>query len=149
MLRTIGLCIFVAAPGFSLTQQVAVDYNHKFDEFNGANWENAMSRLDNFALEMGNDSNEIGVVIVYGGSHGRRGEAKAWSACVKEYLTNRRGIPASRLIMMDGGYRRSLTVELWGTADRKYVPNPTAQIEIKNVRFSKGKIGHWRKMCAS
>jgi hypothetical protein len=146
-------CVFLATLLFlvgndGLAQQVAADQTHKVDEFSGAGWESAMAHLDSFVVELQNNPNEVGVVMVYGGNHRRRGEAKAWSACIKDYLTKRRGIPANRLIMIDGGYRQTLTVELWRTADRKFLPSPSAQIKLKSVRFTKGKIGPWRKMCA-
>ena len=127
--------------------RVFVDYSHKVDEFSGVNWESAMAHLDNFALSLNDNPNEVGVIIVYGGQHRRRGEASAWSACIRDYLVNRRGISADRLVIVDGGYRQSPTVELWGAADRRYVPKPSQQLRSKDVRFMKGQIGHWRRMC--
>jgi hypothetical protein len=130
-----------------VAQQTSVDYSHKFNQFYGAGWENAMAHLDAFALSLNNSPNELGVVIVYGGNHGRRGEAKAWSACVKDYLVNRRSIDASKLIMIEGGYRRSLTVELWGAADPKHVPTASPEISAKHVKFKSGRMRPWRRMC--
>lgn len=128
-------------------QQVSVDHWHKFDEFYGVNWESAMAHLDGFALGLNNNPSEVGAIIIYGGQHRRRGEASAWSACVKDYLVNRRGISADKLVMVDGGYRQSPTVELWGTADRRYIPTPSQQLRPKDVRFTKGQVGRWRRMC--
>ena len=123
-------------------QQVIVDYSSKFDEFYGSGWESAMGRLDNFALDLRNNPRMIGVLIVYGGKRSRRGEARAWSACLKGYLISRRGIEASRIVMVNGGYRDDLTVELWETTDRKHIPNPEPQVKPKDVRFKKGKVIH-------
>lgn len=107
-----------------------------------------MAHLDNFAVSLANKPNDIGVIIVYGGSRGRRGEARGWSACIKDYLINRRRFEAGRLIVRDGGYRQLLTAELWEATDKNHVPAPSGQIKLKNVRFRKGTIGRWRKMCA-
>jgi hypothetical protein len=57
-------------------QQIAVDYSHKFDEFYGASWESAMAHIDAFALSLSDSPNEISVIIVCGGNHRLRGEAK-------------------------------------------------------------------------
>jgi hypothetical protein len=108
-----------------------------------------MAHLDGFAISLNDNPNQLGFIIVYGGNQRLRGEAKAWSACVKDYLVKRRSITSDRLIILDGGYRRSLTVELWETTDRKDVPTPSQQIPRKDVKFKKGKIGHWRRMCNS
>jgi hypothetical protein len=149
LIKSFALSIALGLLAFHLgaAQQVFVDYSHRFDEFYGANWESTMAHLDNFAISLNDNSNQLGVIIVYGGNQRLRGEAKAWSACVKDYLVNRRSVSASRLIMIDGGYRKELTVELWGTADRRYAPAPSQQIPLKDVKFKKGKIGRWRRMC--
>ncbi|MGI9068961.1 MAG: hypothetical protein ACR2HX_21475 [Pyrinomonadaceae bacterium] len=127
---------------FVEAQQVVVDYNSKFDEFSGSGWESAMARLDHFAIDLRNNPHMIGVLIVYGGKRSRRGEARAWSACLKDYLVGRRGIEANRIVMVDGGYREDLTVELWETADRKHIPKPQPGVKSKDVRFRKGKAIH-------
>ena len=114
----------------------------KFDEFSGSNWEDAMTRLDNFALELTNNPHMTGVLIVYGGQQSRRGEPGAWSSCLRSYLVSRRGIESKRIVMINGGYRAALSVELWETADRKQMPNPTPHVKPKDVRFGKGKVKH-------
>jgi len=129
-------------------RDVAANAPHKVDEFTGANWESAMAHLDNFTLEMNNNPAEVGVIIVYGGSHEKRGEARAWSACIKDYLIKRRSIATERLIVIDGGYRKTLTAELWGAVDKTHLPAPSGQISLRDVRFKKGKIGPWRRMCS-
>lgn len=106
-----------------------------------------MAHLDGFAISLNDNPNQLGVIIVYGGNQRLRGEAKAWSACVNDYLVKRRNMSSDRLIILDGGYRKSLTVELWETTDRKDVPTPSQQIARKDVKLKKGKIGHWRRMC--
>jgi len=122
--------------------QVVADYSRKFDEFQGSNWESAIAHLDNFAVDMRNNPQMIGVLIVYGGQCGRRGEARAWRGCLRNYLISRRGIEPNRIVMLNGGYREGLTVELWETADRKHIPKLRPHIKTKDVRFIKGKVRH-------
>jgi hypothetical protein len=112
----------------------------KFDEFQGSGWEDAMARLDNFTLDLRNNPNAIGVLIIYGGQHGRRGETRAWTRCVRRYLVNRRGTEANRILIMDGGYREQLTVELWETPDKHYLPKPGPHVKPHEVKFKKGVV---------
>jgi hypothetical protein len=151
LIKSFALSIALALLAFHVgaAQPVFVDDSHKFDEFYGPNWESAMAHLDGFTISLNDNPNQLGVIIVYGGNQRLRGEAKAWSACVKDYLVKRRSITSDRLIILDGGYRKSLTIELWETTDRKDVPTPSQQIARKDVKFKNGKIGHWRRMCNS
>jgi hypothetical protein len=136
---TIVLVLCVGVLGASRrveAEQTAV----KFDEFHGSGWESAASHLDGFALNLQNNPQMTGVLIVYGAQLSKRGEARAWSACLKSYLISRRGIEPDRIVMIDGGYRKDLTVELWATADKKDMPTPEPQVKRKDVRFKKGKV---------
>lgn len=143
IITILALCVSVLGVRSMVeAQQVIIDYSSKFDEFYGSDWESAMGHLDNFAIDMRSNPHMIGVLIVYGGKRNRRGEARAWSACLKEYLVSRRGIEASRIVMVSGGYREDLTVALWETADRKHIPNPELHVKPKDVRFKKGKVIH-------
>ena len=141
IIRILVLCLSVLGVNCMVdAQERVVDYSNKFDEFSGSNWESAMAHLDQFALEMQNNSHMIGVLIVYGGQRRRRGEAQAWSGCLKSYLVSRRGLERNRIVMINGGYREDLTVELWETVDRKHIPDPKPQVKPKDVRFKKGKV---------
>lgn len=144
-IRVLVLCLnFVVVSNAGDAQQICILHSRKLDEFYGSNWESAMARLDNLALDMQDNPTEIGVIIVYGGQHGRRGEAQAWGACVKGYLVGRRGIEANRIVMINGGYREELTVELWET-DKDHIPNAEPHIKPKDVKFRRGKI---KSLCA-
>jgi hypothetical protein len=141
IIKILVLCGSVLGVGRMVKAQ-HIDDMRKFDEFYGSNWESAMARLDDFALEMRNNPQTIGVLIVYGAQRSRRGEARAWRDCLKNYLVSRRGIESNRIAMINGGYREDLTVELWETGDRKHIPNPQPQVKPKDVRFTKGKVLH-------
>ena len=141
--KILVLCGIVLGVGLIVkAHHIFIDDIRKFDEFYGSNWEGAMARLDDFALEMRNNPQTIGVLIVYGGQRSRRGEAVAWRDCLKNYLVSRRGIEPDRIVMINGGYRDDLTVELWETGDRKHIPNTQPNVKPKDVRFKKGKVKH-------
>lgn len=99
-----------------------------------------MAHLDNFALDLQNNPNSIGVLIIYGGQHSRRGERRAWSDCIRRYLVNRRGTDANRIVLIDGGYREQLTVEVWETADKRHLPKPEPHVKPRDVKFKKGRV---------
>jgi hypothetical protein len=146
--RTLALCATLFILGSFVEAGSAIDvFSRKFDEFHGAKWEDAMARLDNFALSMQTDPNSVGIVFVYGGQRRRPGEARAWTTCIKDYLVNRRRIVAKRLVMINGGYLPNLTVELWQAPDINHIPKPAPHIERKGVRFKGSRIRRWRSLC--
>jgi hypothetical protein len=110
-----------------------------FDEFSGLDCEDVKARLDNFAINLQQQPEMHGFAVVYGGSHGRRGETQAWIRFVKEYLSDTRGIPAQNLTSSDGGYQKLLTIDLWLLP--KDMPPPTyPTVQPKDVKFKRGRI---------
>jgi hypothetical protein len=67
---------------------------------------------------------------------------------VKDYLLHRRGVDAARVSFVQGGYRKSLTGELWVVAPGQQNPSATATIKRANVKFAGRKISKWRSLCA-
>ena len=71
------------------------------------------ARLDNFAIQLQNDPNAKGYVVVYGGAKAKPGEKQKRVKRAYDYLVNTRGLSADRLITMEGGMRDVTTTELW------------------------------------
>jgi hypothetical protein len=148
IIRTLAFCSTLIVLAGALEINSAADVSvRKFDEFKGAHWEDAMARLDNFVLDLRNDPSSVGVIVVYGGQNRPRGEMGAWSDCLRDYLQNRRGLEPVRIVMARGGYKQTLTVELWTTPDRNGVPAPTPEIKSELVRFKGRPIMQWRSIC--
>jgi hypothetical protein len=82
----------------------------KFDEYGNIRFNDEKARLDNFAIQLQNAPTSQGYYIVYGSCEG---EGAARSTRAKDYLVNNRGIDASRIVVVDGGCRADLGVELW------------------------------------
>jgi hypothetical protein len=82
----------------------------KFDEYGNIRFNDEKARLDNFAIQLQNEPTSQGEIIGYGAC-GSEGIERANRA--KDYLVNTRGIDASRLIVVDGGCKPELKVELW------------------------------------
>jgi hypothetical protein len=87
--------------------------NRKFDEYGNINRDDEKARLDNFAIQLQQEQDAQGYVIVYGGRRSRPGDAQKRADRAKDYLINVRGIDARRVVTLVGGARQALTVELW------------------------------------
>jgi hypothetical protein len=83
---------------------------NKFDEYGNIRFNDEKARLDNYAIQLQNDPNASGTIIVYGTC---AGEAQQRGDRAKDYLVNTRGIEASRITVVDGGCRADMAVQLW------------------------------------
>jgi hypothetical protein len=87
----------------------AVHDCRKFDEYNDLRFNDEKARLDNAAIQL---QQEPGAALYYTIFGSCEGEAQRRSDRAKDYLVNTRGIDAGRVIVVDGGCRETLTVEL-------------------------------------
>lgn len=83
------------------------------DEFGEIARDDEKARFDNFAIELQNNPGAQGYIIAYGGRRAKPGEGQRRADRAREYLVKTRGLDASRLVTVDGGYRESGTTELW------------------------------------
>jgi hypothetical protein len=85
----------------------------KFDDFGNVKAEDAMARLDLFATHLNADSTSQGFII----GHNRADFLNGWLLRTAygylDYLVNRRGIPASRVSVLEGETRKNINFELW------------------------------------
>jgi hypothetical protein len=136
----VGLMLMLVALGVSAQAQDL----RQLDEFAGTNCEDEMAHLDNFAIQLQQAPTMKGVIIFYGGRvRGRlpkRGEAAARAARLKPYLVDRRGIPAERVTVINGGYAKEWHVELWIIPAEMTPPDPRPTVTAKEMRFRKGKV---------
>jgi hypothetical protein len=153
-LRFVFVCFFVFASN-AFAQQEA----KKFDEMGQVTCEEAKARLDNLAIQLQQEPDAKGYIIFYGGKSyrnliynrrtkryievkllPRRGEAKARMIPWIDYLTNSRAIYASRIEVIDGGYRREPMMEFWITPFDAKPPTPTPTLTEKDIKFRKGRV---------
>ena len=146
MARLINLAVLVVL--FSLTVFVNGSAQtsplRPFDEFGDTNCEDEMARLDNFAIQLLHEPQARGVIIFYGGKTfrgklPRRGEAAARAARMKPYLVQRRGIPTQQVKVINGGYAEAWHVELWVISPGASIPTANPTVQIKQIKFRKGK----------
>jgi hypothetical protein len=104
----------------------------QYDQYNSygdISWELERAHLDNFALFLQGAPDSKGYIIVYAGQRACVGEAQNRASRAKRYLIQTRGILESRLVPIDGGYRKKLTVVLQPVPldAPKYTPFPTVE----------------------
>lgn len=112
-------------------------FHDKVDEYGNINFEDEKARLDNFGIEVQNWPEGVGYIVGYGGRRSRRGEAARRVKRAKHYLVTVRGIDASRLVTIDGGYREELTVELRIRSKEMKPPEPSPTVDPTEVIFVK------------
>ena len=117
----------------------------KFDEYGNIRFNDEKARLDNFAVQLQNEPGSTGYIIGYG-SCGSEGLDRANRA--KDYLVNTRGVDAGRIVVVDGGCRSELLVQLWlapqGTTaggDATDTVTPCPECKKKPVRPRRGRRG--------
>lgn len=96
-----------------------------FDCFPFTAFDDTKARLDNLAIELQNNPTSTGYIIVYSGTNSRAGQADRLIARAKDYLVTTRGIDASRLTVINGGYRDTDYFELWVVPQGAQPPTPT------------------------
>lgn len=96
----------------------------KTDEFGEIARDDEKARLDNFAIELQNSPNAQGHIIGYGGRQARRGDGRTRADRARDYLVQTRGLSASRIVTVDGGFRESGTTELWIVPPGASPPRP-------------------------
>jgi hypothetical protein len=127
------------------TAPARADVARKIDEFGHAEGCDHGARLDNFALELQNNSDAVGYVIAYGPGGEARGSGPSRLKITNYYLVESRGIEPDRVKTVYGGpYReRDVTyVELWLVPFGAEPPAP-AKYENDADRF-KGKFAEYQ-----
>lgn len=141
------MCLAIAVGSISVAQTAQTESSRKLDEFSGFGCEDMMGRLDAYAITLQSEPEMQAYVIVYGGQKGQRGEAQMWASRARYYLVGNRMIDVKRIITINGGYRENMTMELW--LSRKGAPPPIAKptLQLKDVKFQRGRIKKSQYRC--
>lgn len=111
----------------------------KLDEYGAIKTEEENNRLDAFMIELQNDPTSQGYIIAYGGRASRAGDAQKSATRAKNYLVSKRGLDASRLLIIDGGLREQLTMELWIVPAGAEMPVPTPTVKPSDTKPTRPK----------
>ena len=99
----------------------------KFDEYSDLRFNDEKARLDNFAIQLQQEPGAQGYYVIFGSCDG---EADQRSARAIDYLVSTRGIDRSRITVVNGGCRETLTVELWICPTGAAAPVPTNSASV-------------------
>lgn len=96
-----------------------------FDEFEDILPSDLIARLDNFAIQIQQEPDVKGFLVVYRTRRDLPGLSNRYARRMKSYLVNSRGVPAERIVTVDGGEASCLTQQLWIVAPGA-APQPRA-----------------------
>jgi hypothetical protein len=118
------------------------------DSASGLTFEQDKPRLDHFASNLKIDPETKAYIIIYGGRVGPAKEAVMRGRCIEEYLMGKHGITRERMTIIDGGFRESITVELFYLSSDQPNPSPVPTVNPKEVQVIKNKRGR-KNICNS
>jgi len=111
----------------------------KFDEYGNLSFNDEMKRLDNFSIQLQNEPGTTGYIVAYAGRKARIGEAKEHANGARDYLIKKRGINAARVVIIDGGHREDLTVELYVIPLGEPIPVASPSVDRSEAEIIKDK----------
>src|SRR5215216_4019578 len=109
----------------------------EFDECNNCSLDDQKARLDNLAVELQNDPSTRAYIIAYGGRMSPLGQVERLMKRTRDYLVTQRSIDASRLSVVNGGFREEDIVEIWIVPSGAAAPRPTPTVQAGEVNPGK------------
>ena len=128
----------IQASTFVVAQRPRQNPAREFDVCYRCSLNDQKARLDNLAVELNNDPSARVYILAYGGRTSRRGQAERLGARARDYLVTYRGIDASRIAVLDGGFREEESVELWIVPSGAAPPQLRPTIQSSDVRRPRG-----------
>jgi hypothetical protein len=113
--------------------------SQEFDECNNCTFDDQKARLDNLAVELQNDPSTSVYIIAYGGRMDPLGQVEVLMSRAREYLISQRGIDASRLVVVNGGFREEDSVELWIVPSGAKPPQATPTVKAGDLKPARRK----------
>ena len=108
----------------------------EFDECDNCTFDDQKARLDNLAVELQNDPTTHAYVIAYGGRTSPIGQVERLMTRARDYLTHERAIDASRITIVNGGFREEDSVELWIVPSGAAPPRATPTVQAGDLKPS-------------
>jgi hypothetical protein len=113
MVRKLLLVLCLALLANSLTlAQTSNAIARKFDEFGDIEASDLIARLDNLAVALSYEPSSKAFLIVYRAKRDLPGLSNRYVHRMRAYLTEH-GLPAERIVVVDGGVASTLWQELW------------------------------------
>ncbi len=106
----------------------------EFDTCCSCSYDDQKARLDNLAVELQNDPSTTTYIMAYGGRTSQVGQADRLLARARDYLVVQRGVDASRMTLINGGFREDDCVEVWIVPRGATPPQPSPTVQAGDVR---------------
>jgi hypothetical protein len=106
----------------------------EFDECVNCMFDDQKARLDNLAVELQNDPSTRAYIIAYGGRMSPVGQVEKLMGRARDYIVTQRGIDASRLVIVNGGFREEDNVELWVVPSGAAAPQATPTVQAGELK---------------
>ena len=103
--------------------------SRKFDEYRDLKFSEERLRLDRFAAALHNEPGSKGYIIIYDATGTRKSSVRERGERAKKYLIKERGIPATRIVIVNGGPRDQRSVELFITRMGALPPTATPNLD--------------------
>ena len=111
-----------------------------FDQFASVAFDDDKARFDNLAIELQNTPDSQAYIIIYAGRTSRAGQADMLKRRTMGYLVNQRGVDASRITIINGGYRDTDFIEMWVCPQGAKTPEPTPTVQPGDVKPSRERV---------
>lgn len=126
------LCLPSSGRASSPTQRTGAA---KPDEYGDICWRREKEILRNFAVWLKNEPETTGYIITYGGRRVPSLEiARERGERARKYLS-KHGLPDERIVTINGGFRESLTWEIWFVPAGATPPHPTPTVDRGEVEI--------------
>jgi hypothetical protein len=83
-----------------------------FDQYGLIRWGDEQAHLDNFAIQLQNEPDDIGYIFVYDGNDVCEGEARARAIRAREYVVKYRGLGWNRVMWRYDGFAGEFSIAL-------------------------------------
>jgi hypothetical protein len=101
----------------------------RFDSYGVISRKQERGRLETFASALKNNPGAQGYILSYGGRRDVAGAARAAGERAKAYLVKDQGIDAGRIVIVEGGFKEKLTVDLWIVPTGATTPKPEPMVD--------------------
>jgi hypothetical protein len=137
---------FLLLPSPALLAAAAGEGPRKLVEIGAEECEYEMAVLDRLAINLGEEPEATGYLIIYGGRRDtKRDEVRIRGARMYRYLVETRSVGGARVTVVAGGYREKFTLEIWIVPRGERVPAATPAVNPAAVRFKRGRMERWRE----
>lgn len=111
---------------------------HPFDEFGNIKSDDEKARLDNFVIAIQNYPLAVGSIQIFAGQETYENEATERLNRAKSYLSDFRGLDRNRIVTVDCGFAKELTINLWVVPPGATFPEcKDLEIPFSEVKFTK------------